>query len=279
MESIIGTITEIWRYPVKSMRGERVETVAIGPQGLLGDRALALREVGSGHLVSAKKWPRMLELRATYASPPGWPLDPAAIVIELPDGPPTAADDPALEGLLSHFLGFEVRLERSPGSGRNEIGIDPATIFGGLAAAEVMPGLAPGTVLPPTFGAPRGTFFDAAPIHLIASATLAHLGRLLGESAPATRRFRPNLLVQSTDESAGFVEDGWIGHALQIGEIEINQLIPTLRCVMTTHAQEELARDLAILRTAARHHQAFIGVTGKIKGRGQIAVGDAIALH
>lgn len=277
-EQIIGTIAEIWRYPVKSMRGEQVTAVSIGPQGLLGDRALALREVSSGHLVSAKKWPRMLELRATYIHPPGLPLDPANVAIELPGAPTIAAADPALDGLLSRFLGIEVRLERSLGAARNEIGIDPATIFGDLAAAEVMRGLAPGTALPPTFGAPRGTFFDAAPIHLIASGTLAHLGRLLGQAPPAARRFRPNLLIE-TATIDGFVEDQWLDHALRIDEIEVNQLKPTLRCVMTTHAQEELARDLAILRTAARYHHALLGVTGKIVGSGRIAVGEAVGLR
>jgi len=278
-EPTVGTIAQIWRYPVKSMRGEQVMAVSIGPQGLLGDRALALREVSSGHLVSAKKWPRMLELRATYIHPPGLPLDLANVAIELPGAPTIAAADPALDGLLSRFLGLEVRLERSPGAARNKIGIDPATIFGDLAAAEVMRGLAPGTALPPTFGAPRGTFFDAAPIHLIASGTLAHLGQLLDQPPPAARRFRPNLLIDTAGAGDGFVEDRWIGHALRMGDIEINQLKPTLRCVMTTHAQEELARDLVILPTAARYHQALVGVTGKIIGSGQIAVGDAIALR
>src|SRR5215208_5108984 len=66
----VGTIHELWRYPVKSMLGTTVDEIFIGERGGLGDRAWALRDVNSGRIASAKKFPRLLEFRATYEVEP-----------------------------------------------------------------------------------------------------------------------------------------------------------------------------------------------------------------
>jgi uncharacterized protein YcbX len=66
----VGTIHELWRYPVKSMLGTTVNEIFITEHGALGDRAWALRDVDSGRIASAKKFPRLLEFRATYEVEP-----------------------------------------------------------------------------------------------------------------------------------------------------------------------------------------------------------------
>ena len=58
----IGMVKDLFRYPVKSMQGERLREVDIGPQGVIGDRAYALREA-NGRVMTAKKWPTLLECR------------------------------------------------------------------------------------------------------------------------------------------------------------------------------------------------------------------------
>ena len=81
----IGTVKELFRYPVKSMLGERLERLEIGERGVIGDRAWALRESANGKIVSAKKFAHMLDLRAAYEAPPR-ENEPTPIRINLPDG-------------------------------------------------------------------------------------------------------------------------------------------------------------------------------------------------
>ena len=80
----IGVVQDLFRYPVKSMRGERLGEVDIGAHGVIGDRAYALREV-NGRVVTGKKWSNMLGFSARYDAPPGLGAL-APIHITLPDG-------------------------------------------------------------------------------------------------------------------------------------------------------------------------------------------------
>jgi hypothetical protein len=82
----VGTIHELWRYPVKSMLGTTVNEIFITEHGALGDRAWALRDVESGRIASAKKFPRLLEFRATYEVEPTR-NKPGRVRIETPERP------------------------------------------------------------------------------------------------------------------------------------------------------------------------------------------------
>jgi uncharacterized protein len=134
--------------------------------------------------------------------------------------------------------------------------------------------------LPDSFALPPGTFFDSASIHVVASGTLAHLRTLTGEDAQLDpRRFRPNMVVDTTSGAEGFLEDEWLEGTLEVGEsIRIGQLRPALRCVMTTHRQAELGRDLRILRTAVQHHHNHVGVFAAIDVPGTVRIGDPVVL-
>jgi len=107
----IGVVGALWRYPVKSMRGEALPFAAITQRGVAGDRSWALRECTYGGLVSARTWPAMLQLRAACANDLVSSGD-ARVRIELPDGVSLHTDDPAAPCTLSDFLQREVRLER-----------------------------------------------------------------------------------------------------------------------------------------------------------------------
>jgi uncharacterized protein YcbX len=273
----IGVVKGLFRYPVKSMQGERLGEVDIGAQGVIGDRAYALREA-NGRVVTAKKWPQLLECCARYDAPPT-PGALAPLGIALPDGRTIQAQDPNASAVLSTALGRPVVLEQAQPDQRHRAEIDPATVFGDVPVETLKPGFTPAT-LPDSFALPPGTFFDSASLHVLASGTLAHLRTLTGEDAQLDpRRFRPNLIVDTGPEVEGFLEDDWLDGTLEVGErVRIVQLRPTLRCVMTTHRQADLGRDLRILRAAAQHHQAQVGVWAAIGTPGRVRIGDPVVL-
>ncbi len=134
--------------------------------------------------------------------------------------------------------------------------------------------------LPDTFALRHGTFFDSAFIHVLASSTLRHMRSLIGDDAQIDpRRLRPNIYVETEDSSEAFVEDEWLDGTLAVGDsVTIVGMRQALRCVMTTHRQGDLPRDLRVLRTAAQHHQARVGVFASIGAPGRVRVGDPVWL-
>jgi hypothetical protein len=273
----VGVVQALFRYPVKSMLGEQPSAVDIGLQGVIGDRAYALREA-SGRVVTAKKWANMFEFCARYDTPPT-PGELAPLHITLPDGRTIDAQDPDAAAVLSAVLGRTVVLERVQSDQHSRAEIDPATVFGDVPVETVKPEFTTAT-LPDTFALPPGTFFDSASIHVLASGTLAHLHKLTGEDAQLDpRRFRPNIFIETAHEVEGFIEDGWLEGTLEVGgSVRIVRMKSALRCVMTTHRQAELRRDMRILRTAAQHHHNEVGVFASIGAPGQVQVGDPVVL-
>jgi MOSC domain-containing protein len=283
----IGTVMELFRYPVKSMLGERLERIEVGAQGVIGDRAWALRESANGKVVSAKKFAHMLDLRATYESPPradDRDDEPAPIKIQLPDGRALHAADADAAAILSAVLGREVVIERAIASQHTRAGIDTGSIFGDVPIENVMPQLTAAT-MPDTYSLMNGSFFDSATMHVLATGTLAHMRSLVGEGAQLdARRFRPNIVVDTGAAAKGFVEDEWLGQTLEVGgsangdSVKIVAMRPALRCVMTTHRQEDLGRDLRIIRAAAQFHKATLGVFASVGAPGTVRVGDPVYL-
>ncbi|HEY5866643.1 MAG TPA: MOSC N-terminal beta barrel domain-containing protein [Candidatus Tectomicrobia bacterium] len=273
----IGVVQDLFRYPVKSMLGERLSAVDIGAHGVIGDRAYALREA-NGRVVTAKKWANMFEFCARYEAPPT-PGALGLLRITLPNGRTIHAQDPDASAVLSAVLGRTVVLEGAQFDQDNHAEIDPATVFGDVPVEHVMPGHTAAT-LPDAFALPPGTFFDSASMHVVASGTLAHLRTLTGDDAQLDpRRFRPNIGVETAPGEEGFLEDAWLAGTLEVGgSVRIVQMRPALRCVMTTHRQADLVRDRRILRTAAQHHHHHVGVFAAIGAPGTVQIGDPVVL-
>lgn len=255
MKTRIGTVAQLWRYPVKSMRGESLNEMTLTERGTVGDRLFALRELKYGAIMSARMFASMLHLRATCER---GPIDGAEfrVRIEFPQGTSIYADDPRADSMLSALFEHPVRLELP----RGDVPLSMSEI------QNIKEGRA---FLPPR------DLYDEDVLHLLASGTLDHLRRL----CPAdfdVRHFRPNVYIE-TDASDAFIEDGWLGGELQIGEnaVRIVGIRPALRCAMTIHPQAELRADPAILRTAAQHHAAYVSVFASIGRPGQIRVGDS----
>lgn len=271
----VGVVRELWRYPVKSMLGEKLSEMYAGEGGVIGDRAWALRDSASGNIVSAKKWPRMFEFQASYRIPPNG--GDGEVVMRMPDGRTITADDLNASTALSEALGHRVTLEHTHAGVKSKAEIDPNVIFGDVPVEQIFPNLTAAT-MPNSFKLPPGTFFDSAIVHVLASGTLEHIRRLSpAGSVIDPRRYRPNIFIETAPELTGFVEDSWTGRTLEVGDnLRIVAILPALRCVMTTHRQGDLPRDFAVLRTAAQHHQANVGVFASIGAPGKVRIGDPV---
>src|SRR6185437_1462004 len=134
-------------------------------------------------------------------------------------------------------------------------GIDRETVFGDVPVSQMIPDWTPET-MPDYFQLKADTFLEIGAVFLVTSGSVDHLRALQGGTAVIDqRRFRPNIFVESTPEWCGFVEDTWLGGSLALGEsLVCNEFKPTVWCVTSTLAQQELQRDLSILRTMATHH-------------------------
>ena len=260
------------------MRGERMSELVVGPGGVVGDRAWALRDVTTGRIASAKTFPRLLKLRARYVVEPHAGHSGSA-VITLPNGDEIAADDPSASSQISRTLGRELQLEREPLPDEKTT-IDRANVFGGVPVDHMKPEWTPET-MPDYFQLRTGTFLEVGALFLLTSGTVAHLRSLQGGTAVIDqRRFRPNVYVDSLPEWTGFVEDTWLGRELTVGgTVVCSGFEPTLWCVTSTLAQEDLPRDLSVLRTTANHHAGCLGVYGAVASPGVVRVGDPVTLR
>jgi uncharacterized protein YcbX len=130
------------------------------------------------------------------------------------------------------------------------------------------------------FDLPEGTFFDCATVHLLTTATLDRLRELYPTGRFEVRRFRPNIVLEPAAGEKTFIENSWIGHTLAIGdEVRLSVTGPCPRCVMITLPQGDVPRDSGILRTAAQHNQANVGVYAAVVRGGTIHRGDPVRLE
>ncbi len=266
---LAGTVATVWRYPVKSMRGEELNAADINTQGMVGDRGYAVIDVETGKVASAKhpkKWRRLFDclamLRPNLTDGHDTPLQ-----VLLPDGARAVGGTNDIDERLSAMLGRAVRLTTAvPAAPQLE---------------EYWPDVAgrarQNTVTDEAM--PTGTFFDGALIHLMTTATLDALRRLYPEGRFEVRRFRPNLVVASAAAETRFVENDWINRTLAIGkDLRLKVTGPCARCVMTTLPQGDLPEDAGILRTAVQHNRAAVGVYATVLTPGRVVRGDEILI-
>ncbi len=266
-----GSVSAIWRYPVKSMLGEEIAQTLVAENGLRGDRAYALLDEESGKIISAKnprKWGDLFAFSASFPrlTDDAGPLPAACIMF--PDGSGTSSAEPDAQERVSGFLGRQIRLMASAPQSACAEGYWPDHEW--LER--------PDSVF--EFELPAGTFFDGAPIHLVTTATLEKLASLTPRSRFDVARFRPNFVIDCPGSTAGFIENTWSGRTLSIGS-EVRVLItrPTFRCVMTTLGQRALPKDPDILRTIVQNNLGNVGVYATVIRGGTVRQGDAVELE
>ncbi|HEX4125505.1 MAG TPA: MOSC domain-containing protein [Tepidisphaeraceae bacterium] len=268
--STAGTLASLHRYPVKSMMGEDLNAARITPKGLFGDRAYALCDAETRKIVSAKnprKWPNMFSFRATYVVPPEPAGELPAVRVTLPHGELAVSSSDDFDSAVSQALGRAVYLLSSapPAAELEEYWPD----MEGLAHRDHVTDEA----------VPAGTFFDLATLHVLTTSTLDALRSLYPAGRFEPRRFRPNLII-ATPNQTGFVENQWIGKTISIGdEVKLKITGPCPRCVMTTLAQGDLPKDPGVLKTAAQHNNVQVGVYASVLQTGFVRIGDSVSVQ
>ncbi len=283
-QRVLGSIVSLWRYPVKSMMGEELNAAEVTKSGLLGDRAYALVDSSDGKVASAKnprKWPQLFDFRAALADAPRTGVKVPPVRIALPDGTIVKSEQPDLRQILSKALKREVTLGAIV-HGHRELVESALPNLRTATAEEYWPDIE-GLEYRDTvtdFGLPEGTFFDCAFVHLLTTATLDRLRMQYPQGRFEVRRFRPNIVVDTANGEKDFVENAWIGQVLAIGDaVRLSITGPCPRCVMTTLPQGDLPKDAGILRTAAQHNRANVGVYASVLQGGTVRRGDSVRLE
>jgi hypothetical protein len=276
----VGTVGEIWRYPVKSLGGERLEAAAIDEHGVEGDRIWALRDEKTGAITTARKIPALLWLAARLV--PGSERD---VVITLPDGAEVRSDDPDVHARISAAVGRSVTLHPlRPASDRKHFRAQKLT----TEAMREDFAIAPGEPLPDfssmpmakllelqKYATPPGTYFDAYTLHVVTTSSLAYLRARAPGSDFDARRFRANLVIDSGGDG-GLVEAAWPGGALHAGELAAAIVCTTVRCSIPTRVQAGLGADPAILKTILTEAERCLGVYATPTRAGRVRVGESV---
>lgn len=245
-------IAEIWRYPVKSLRGEPLGESVVTERGLLGDRLWAVVDTASGKIGSGKigsgkdtrrfrrfPGPPLLWFSARYPEPPSADAPDSAPVVVGPDGVEHRVAGGAAAALF-----------------RRESGLETLTVARETAIDH----------------------FDEGPVSLLSEATLRWVGERVREPSDR-RRFRPNLVVTGLPP---FGEEAWCGGTIRIGdgddavELAVDHILE--RCVMVTIEQADLPRAPDVLRLLGRRpdHPVRLAVVAFVVKPGVVRSGDPV---
>ncbi len=119
--------------------------------------------------------------------------------------------------------------------------------------------------------------FDTMPLSLITAQTIEGLAALVGSELDA-QRFRPNLLIEATDD-VPFPEDAWVGSVVRVGDVRMRVDKRDQRCVLVNIDPATSERDPSILRAIAQERQSCLGVYGSTVQPGRVVVGDPVLLE
>jgi MOSC domain-containing protein len=258
--SIVGKIESLWRYPVKSMRGEELDEIFASYAGVYGDRLFAFESSASPKgfpFFTGREQRQMIRYRPRFRNPEkaARPINSAEaessganpisanaselmIDVETPDGKTFSIDDPALiDNLRSNVdVKHELKLLRS----------DKAIT-------------------------------DCRPLSIFAVQTAKRLGEETGVAVDK-RRFRANVYLDLTNAD-GFAEDQFVGRSLRIGsKVTVAVLQRDARCMMVTLDPDTAEKTPAILKAVAQAHEGMAGVYGAVLAEGMIRKGDPIEL-
>ncbi len=237
---VIMRVLELWRYPVKSLHGERLDAADLGPAGIPGDRHWALFDRDTGLGLTARRVPELL-FGAARLRPDG------GVDVVLPDGTVTAD-----EALLSDWLGRRVELREAVAEGSE------GPTYEGLV--DDLDDVAEWQLWQ---GAP-GPFHDSPRIRvsLVSTGTLGTWDR---------RRFRANVVLD------GSGEEELEGREVELGATRLLIGRPIARCVMVTRPQPGgIGRDTGILKTIHRERNGLLAVRGAVLVPGVVRTGDEL---
>ena len=233
-------VLELWRYPVKSLGGQKIDRAEIGTAGIVGDRGWGIHHIESGNVLTARRAPELLFASAR--------IDGDDVVIKLPDGTETGSADASVDAFLSSWLERDVQLVR-PGD-------DGATYENPMDVENEADWI--------SWQGPAWSFHDSTKsmLSIVGSDTLD--GR-------DVRRFRTNVVV------AGGGEDELVGSSVLLGTATLAVTKQIDRCIMVTRPQPGIERDLDVLKRVIRERNNFLSVGALVANPGNVAVGDELA--
>ena len=233
-------VTEIWRFPVKSMGGETLPEAEVADIGIAGDRGWSVYDVDTGNTLTARRSPDLLFASARVVR--------GEVVVTLPGGGEIGEGDDAA---LSAWLGRPVELHAA-GDHNLDVGGTYEAPLGGEDDAEWI-----------SWQGPGGAFHDSkrARVSLVSESTLRDWDR---------RRFRTNVIT----DGAG--EDDFVGSSITIADVCLDVVKQIDRCVMVTRPQPSVDRDLDVLKTINAERATFLAVGCLVTATGTIALGDEV---
>jgi uncharacterized protein YcbX len=238
-----GRVLQVWRWPVKSMGGERVRSTRVALRGAGGDRSHAVLHEHNGEWkpLTAREAPRLLAWRAGYPFAADAGLDPERppyALVSAPGGEHTYSwDDPRLRTALAEDLSRPVRLRRD---------------IAGMQDLE-------------------------RSLLITVEATRAALADELGTELDL-RRFRPNLHLEV--DAPAWAEERWEGGTLRFGGgVVLRLLHPCVRCAIPTRDPDTQVKWPGLLRHLDAHHRTLFGINARVVQAGRIAAGEGVLIE
>jgi len=256
--NIIGTVDSLWRYPVKSMRGEEMDEVFASFSGIYGDRLFAFESSASPKgfpYLTAREQTRLLQYRPHFRNPdkaarpinlteaesmganPVW-ADPSELMVdvETPDGRTVPINDPALIDMLRADIDQKHQL---------------------------------------TLMRSERAMTDCRPVSIFSLQSARQLAEETGVPMDK-RRFRANIYLD-LESANGFAENEFVGRSLRIGpKVVVTILERDPRCMMITLDPDTGEKTPAILKKVAQAHEGMAGVYGAVLVEGLLHKGDPV---
>lgn len=232
-------VAALWRYPVSSMGGERLERAPVTETGIAGDRVWGLLDASNERIASPGREKHFVKVPKGHAR-----LAADGVAISADGETWTDPDDEQVLSDLSRLFGFAPVLKP----------------FGPFGAGGFRPR------------------YEHAPIHLLTTAALRALRQDLPGSVVDERRFRPNVVVDWPDGAEPIPEHGWIGREIRIGEVVLRGREPCARCGFITIEQEGLPLDVEVLRTVVKRYGRNFGIYCDVLAPGEARIGDMVTV-
>ena len=230
-------IVELWRYPVKSLQGERLDAAEITAIGILGDRSYGIVDRNTGYVLTARREPKLLFGAARWHD--------GEVEITGPEGS-VLADDDALSAWLERPVELQAAEPDKPGTYETQLNF----------AHEGDQWF--------TWAGPEGTFHDSTRTRV----SICSLGTI-GEWE--RRRFRFNIIVDGGSETE------LLGASVRVGSAELEVVKDIDRCIMVTRPQPGgIERDTSVLKTIVKEREGNLGVGALVTSVGAVTVGDAL---
>ena len=256
--SIVGKIDSLWRYPVKSMRGEELDEAFASFSGIYGDRLFAFESSASPKgfpYLTAREQQRLLQYRPHFRYP-----DKAARPINL-----TEAEKMGANPVWADFAELMVDVETP--DGKTLAVDDPALIDMIRADIDQKHQL--------TLMRSERALTDCRPVSVFSLQSARQLAEETGTSIDK-RRFRANVYVNLTS-AQGFAENEFVGKSLRIGpKVVVTVLERDARCVMITLDPDTGEKSPEILKKVAQAHDGMAGVYGAVIVEGMLHKGDSV---